>query len=103
MRYVNKIPAWFLTSMAALCLLLFLLRDEFHGPKPSDSSQKQTQVQSTQNSQSSRFPISSVASSRPVSPVSGTGETQPRGAKASEKRPESNESPLRRWQLGTHW
>jgi hypothetical protein len=29
--------------------------------------------------------------------------TQPRDVKASEKRLESDESPLRRWQMGTHW
>ena len=50
----SRKTAWFLTSIAALCLLLFLLRDEFHGPKPSESSKTQPQVQSNLNSQSSR-------------------------------------------------
>jgi hypothetical protein len=113
MRTVTKIPtaavkalfprktAWVLTSMAALCV--FLLRYEFHGPKPSESSQAQPQVQSKLNSQSSQVPVSSVSSSRRRSPASLVDKTQPRDEKASEKRPENDESPLRRWQLGTHW
>ena len=100
---VRAKTAWFLTSIAASCLLLFLLRNEFHGPKPSESSQAQPQVQSKLNSQSSRFPISSVASSLRKSPASVADMAQPRDVNASEKRPESDESPLRRWQLGTHW
>src|SRR5437773_5081921 len=97
----SRKTAWFLTSMAALWLLLFLLRDEFHGPKPSESSQTQPQVQSNLNSHSSRLSI--VASSPRRSPASGADKTQPRDVIASEKRPESDESPLCRWQLGTHW
>src|SRR6185503_4959348 len=89
----SRKTAWFLTSMATLCLLLFLVRDGFLGPKPSESSQTQRQVQSNPKSQSSRFPISSVASSRRSSLASGADKTRTRDVNESEKRPESDESP----------
>src|SRR6266705_995460 len=98
----SRKTAWFLTSMAGLLLLLFLPRDEFHGPKLSESSQAQPQAQSNPNSQSSRVPISSVASSS-RSPASVADKTESRDERTSAKPSENDESPVRRWQFGTHW
>ena len=98
----SRKTAWFLTAMAGVLLLLFLLRDEFHGPKLSESSQAQPQAQSNPNSPSSRFPISSVPSSS-RSAASGADKTQSRHVITSAKPSENDESPVRRWQFGTHW
>src|SRR5437870_4044806 len=92
--------ACLLASMAGLLLLTLLLREQPHKPMADETSRGQSQVES--NPKSNGFPVSSMAPSRRSAAVEKPP-TDRSDLATYAKRPENDESPVGRWQLGTHW
>jgi hypothetical protein len=89
---------WLAMSMAAVLLLSILMRDKGRPIEPREGFQAQSLVQSNAYAPSSTEMLTAA-----VAPAADHNATELQSQATEAKRPEKDESPLRRWKFGTHW